>query len=206
MNFDDIQSVWNNDDDNRHIVVPGNLTKIKAVGQPVDKIRKTMQQEGIVQLLSIILMAFAPKYFGMDRTTQSAYYCLYGVMVAISGYYFSKFFLFYKRLNSNMLTTKDHLYEVYYDIKLNIEMYRSCTYSILMLALGFVTVYGLVDAKLARFFADRHIEDITIITVVLTFVTLTLLVALATEWWIKLYYGKYLREIKAILDQLREEV
>ncbi|MBC9912618.1 hypothetical protein [Chitinophaga varians] len=205
MNFDDIQSLWNADDGGKDMVVPDKVEKIKAAHHPVDKIRRTMKQEGWVQLLSIIILAFPPMYF-KAQVLVVAYYCLYGVMLALSGYYFYRFYRFYRRLGSTVLSAKEHLYEVYYDIQLHIEMYRSFTYGLLMLALGFVTMYILIVPGSIRAAIGNDFSSATVIKTVVIFAGFIAGIVVSTEIWVGRCYGKYLKEIKKIKDELKEEI
>jgi hypothetical protein len=56
------------------------------------------------------------------------YYLIYAIMVAISIYYLGKLLFFYNRLNKSTLNTKDSLYETYFDIRLNMELYKTFTF------------------------------------------------------------------------------
>ncbi|NLR65685.1 hypothetical protein HGH92_15330 [Chitinophaga varians] len=205
MNFDDIQSLWNADDGGKDMVVPDNVEKIKSAHHPVVKIRKAMKREGWVQLASIIILAFAPMYFKSDILTV-AYYCLYGVMLALSGYYFYRFYLFYRRLGTAVLSAKEHLYEVYYDIQLHIEMYRSFSYGLMMLALGFVTMYVLTVPGSLHAAIGNDFRGTTVIKTVFIFVVFIGGIVVSTEMWIKRCYGMYLKEIKKIKDELKENI
>ena len=43
----------------------------------------------------------------------------------VSAYYLIIVVCFYKRLNKTTLNTKDNLYETYFDIRLNMELYKT---------------------------------------------------------------------------------
>ncbi|MBC9934732.1 hypothetical protein [Chitinophaga qingshengii] len=198
MHFDDIQSLWNKDDGGDDMVVPVNLEKIKSANQPVERIRQYVKREGWGQLLAIVLLGYAP-HFCKTELQVVAYYSLYSVMVAICGYYLYRFFRFYRRLGTTALSTREHLDEVYYDIQLHVEMYRSWTYAILMLALGFATIRLLTSPGVV-------IDSTMVIKMILLFAVFMLLIVVCTELWIRYTYGRYLKEIKKIRGELREEL
>lgn len=170
--------------------------------QPVNKIRKQMKQEGILQVLGLILLSVLPRYLAMSSTMMLGYYCLYAVTMSISGYYLSKFYLFYQRLTSADLSTREHLYSTYYEIKIHLEMYRAFTYIIVALALGFVTMYGMIDAPYILKEIGGNVDSKVIMVLVAAFVGLVALIGAATEWGLSMYYGKYLKEIRAMITDL----
>ena len=49
MNFDDIKSAWNNDNEGSNIVVPSSVDQLKTLQLPVEKLRKAMQMEFFVK-------------------------------------------------------------------------------------------------------------------------------------------------------------
>lgn len=205
MNFDDIQSLWNADDGGKDMVVPDNLEKIKAAHHPVDKIRKTIRHEAQGQLIALIVMGLGGKHMKTEIMLV-AYYCLYGVMLAMSAYYSYRFYRFYRRLGSAVLSAKEHVDEVYYDIQLHIEMYRSFTYALMTLVLGFVTMYILTKPGVMHAAAGGSVSGWMIVKIIAVFVLFVVLIVIATEVWIGIYYSKYLKQIKKIKDELKEDI
>jgi len=205
MNFDDMKSAWKSDP-GKNVVIPETLDKIKSIGMPVEKIRKLLLGEFFVQVPVIILFYFSPSVFPIAPRYELPFYFLYVVFILICIYYFLKFYLFYKRLNKLTLNSKDNLYTVYYDIQLNIEMYKSFTYTIS----PFVLVYAYMHlsnrltfdiALIYRSTGNNYVfiflaAAITVFSVILTFVL--------TEYYVKKSYGKYAAQIKTVLDELRE--
>ncbi|NSL90185.1 hypothetical protein ECE50_025345 [Chitinophaga sp. Mgbs1] len=199
MNFDDIKSAWNSEEDNSNIIVPVKIDSKKAA-LPVDKIRSNMRLEAIVQVAALMLMYFVPAYYHFGVVMTTAYYCVYGIAVAITAYYFIRFYFFYRRISNTELNSKDHIYAVYYDIKLNIEMYRSFTYALLMLALGLIiTAVFFIPSADAAALSNKPITYLIMVMIVFT-----ALIAIATEIALHRNYGRYLKAIKAILDEFRE--
>lgn len=177
------------------------LTTSAAV-QPVNKIRKHMKEEGVLQIVGLILLAALPRYFVLSPLVTVGYYSLYAVMVAISGYYFFKFYRFYQHLSTANLSTKEHLYGTYYEIRVHLEMYRSFTYIILVLTLGFTTLYGLMDAPhILKSIQDKlHVSGTMVLAV--GFITVVTLLAVATEYTLESYFGRHLKEIRKQISDL----
>jgi hypothetical protein len=200
MNFDDIQSLWNADDGRKGKAVPDKVEKIRAAHHPVDRIRRAMRREGWLQLWVLVLAGL----YGHVMSTpvrSVAYYCLYGVTLACCGYYAWRFYRFYRRLGTAVLSTREHLYEVYYDIRLHIEIYRSLTYAQMMLVFGFVMLYMAPELT-----AGAAANGWSVFRIAAVFIVLMAWVVIATEMRLKWYYGKYLNEIKMIKDELKEDI
>ncbi len=66
-----------------------------------------------------------PYLNGFPEQAITPFYLLFSLFVAVSAYYLIKLFVFYKRLNKTALNTKDNLYETYFDIRLNMELYKT---------------------------------------------------------------------------------
>ncbi|WP_306349653.1 hypothetical protein [Flavobacterium sp. '19STA2R22 D10 B1'] len=206
MNFDDIQSAWNSDSENKNIKVPTNLEQLKTANMPLDRIRKNMRLEIITQLLAIVFIGILPFKMEFNPKFITPFYMLYGVMILISIYYFTRFYFFYKRIDGSTLNSKENLFAVYYDIKLNIEMYKSFAYSLLPFAFCFLIMIMMSLNGREKFgvLGSEMTENGMIIFVVLILALLGMIVA-ATEIWVRYYYGKYAKQIKNLLDQLKDE-
>jgi len=202
MNFDELQSAWHSDKGN-DIVVPDSITKLRSVATPVQRIRKNMRMEFVVMLCLIIGIPF----FRVAFKTQLApipFYAMYIALIILTFFYYIKFYLFYKRLDAAALTSKDSLYEVYYDIKLNIEMYRSFNYSVIPLLLLYqVMVFMSLPPVKAAEFANRQAYFIIIFSI--TFLLVVILAVALVEIWIRFFYGNYLTQVRKVLDELKEE-
>jgi hypothetical protein len=204
MDFKDIQSAWDNDN-NENVVLPTNLEKIQTANTPLDKIKKNLKKELIYQSLAVVLSGFAPIIYHFPEKWFVAFYLLYSMFFAVCVYYLVKLYLFYKRLNNITLRTKDSLYETYFDVRLNMELYKTFTFAlspfIVLFFVGF-TVY-LVSTK-----PGMQISDLSNTFLVATFVVISLtilFVGLMAEWWVYFFYGKYAKQIKKVIDELKEE-
>ncbi len=207
MNFDDIQSAWNNDNAGDKVNLPVNLEKLKSAKMPVDKIRHTMKCEFYVQMLAVVLVGFFPLWINVPKALMFPYYLLYFVFFLISTYFFTKFAISYKHLSNNTMSSKDNLYAIYYDIKMNIELYKAFTYCLIPfgIILGGILIIGSyklpIDTVLLR---SSEITKMQATLIVLLIVAVILMTAWFTEEWIKRSYGKHAEEVKHILDEFKE--
>ena len=201
MDFNDIQSAWNNEN-TKNVVVPTQLEKVQQANTPLDKIRKNLKNEFIYQIVSIVLIGFAPYLNGFPEQAITPFYLLFSLFVAVSAYYLIKLFVFYKRLNKTALNTKDNLYETYFDIRLNMELYKTFGFALtpfMILFLVGVLYFKLPNA--ATLFTDSTNSIALFVSVLFSM----LFMGVASEWWVHFFYGKYAKEIRTVLDELKEE-
>ena len=204
MDFNDIQNAWNNENTD-NVVVPDNLEKIQSAKTPLDKIRKNLRNELLYQIISIIFIGFVPIIFQFPENTITPFYLLFSIFVAVSIYYLTKLYLFYKRLNNITLKTKDSLYETYFDVRLNMELYKTFGFALT----PFIILFLLGHA----YFKFPQTQNIAIDTLnngqligIFSAVTISILsMGVVLEWWVHHFYGKYAKEIRNVIDQLKEE-
>ena len=201
MDFNDIQSAWNNEN-TKNVVVPTQLEKVQQANTPLNKIRKNLKNEFIYQIVSIVVVGFAPYLNGFPEQAITPFYLLFSLFVAVSAYYLIKLFVFYKRLNKTALNTKDNLYETYFDIRLNMELYKTFGFALtpfMILFLVGVLYFKLPNA--ATLFTDSTNSIVLFVSVLFSM----LFMGVALEWWVHFFYGKYAKEIRTVLDELKEE-
>ena len=201
MDFNDIQSAWNNEN-TKNVVVPTQLEKVQQANTPLDKIRKNLKNEFIYQIVSIVVVGFAPYLNGFPEQAITPFYLLFSLFVAVSAYYLIKLFIFYKQLNKTALNTKDNLYETYFDIRLNMELYKTFGFALMPFMILFLV--GVLYFKLpnaATLFTDSTNSIVLFVSVLFSM----LFMGIASEWWVHFFYGKYAKEIRTVLDELKEE-
>ena len=204
MDFNDIQNAWNNEKTDK-VVLPDNLEKIQSANTPLDKIKRNIINEFIYQIISIVLIAFIPLIYNFPPKGMILFYLLYSLFTAVCFYYFVKFYLFYKRLNTIALKTKDSLYETYFDIRLNMELYKTFGFALTpFLMLYLIGFFYFEFTKTPGFFAEEFTNYqlfgmLSIVVFCMLFMGITL------EWWVHKFYGKYAKEIRKVIDQLKEE-
>lgn len=201
MDFNDIQSAWNNDKSD-NVTLPSNIEKLQSANLPLDKIRKNLKKEFILQIISIVLIGFAPLKYKFPENAIAPFYLLFSIFVAVSIYYLVKLYLFYRRLNKTTLNTKDSLYETYFDIRLNMELYKTFGFALTPFLILFLigTMYFQLPKGSDLFTSNSHL--IVLFGVVIFVI---LFMGLSLEWWVHHFYGKYAKELRKVLDQLKEE-
>ena len=203
MDFNDIQSAWNNEK-TENVVVPSNLEKLQSVNTPLDKIKKNLKNEFVYQIISIVLLGFVPFIYNLPEKVYAPFYLLFTIFVAVCVYYLVKLYVFYKRLNKTTLNTKDSLYETYFDIRLNMELYKTFGFAltpfVVLFVLGILFLEVSKKQDLSTGLSNLHL----VFLFVAVGVTI-LIMGLVLEWWVQHFYGKYAKEIRKVIDELKEE-
>ena len=206
MNFDDIKSAWNKDSGS-NVTVPNKIEQLKRAELPLDKIKRNMRNEFWMQVFSIILIAFVPQIFKFKPALTLPFHGMYILLLLTSVYFFARFYGFYRRIGNVALNTKDALYEVHYDIKLNMELYKMFCYMLFPFVFLFVGLYAMNQKY--EYFITLWQSGISTAAFYLYFglgtIIIYALLHLAAVSWLNSYYAKYAKEIEALLKQLRED-
>lgn len=202
MNFDELKKQWNNEDNESSVQISESMLRIKEAHTPVDQIRKKMKHEFYVQILSLVAMTFTPKLFNFSPDLKLIFFIFYAIACGFTAYYFFKFYTSYKHSYDLSLDSRKNLLWFYYEMKMNLELYKALTYIIGFIALAFGCIYLLVIKNMAL---TKLISEFPVFYMVLNCFASILLLGFITELWSKYYYGKYLDQIKKILDSLDME-
>jgi hypothetical protein len=207
MNFDELKSDWNNEPV-KEVKIPENMERFGKSTLPIEQVKKMMKKELLIQLGGLIIFGFLPLVFKFPDyhfTTISGntlFYLLYGFMFFISILYIYKFYKFYIYMDNYNVNTKDGLYEVYYELKLNLEAYKTWSYSITPILI--VLILQICQAtKMAINPNGNPFENIYVIGLIV--IVSTLYMYWATEWWIAKFYKAHLSRLKSILYDLNED-
>lgn len=204
MDFNDIQNAWNNDT-NENIKLPENLEKIQLANTPLDKIRKNLKNEFFYQIISIILIGFTPFLYDFQQKMIMPFYLLFSIFIAVCIYYLVKLYLFYKRLNKVTLNTKDSLYETYFDIRLNMELYKTFGFALTPFIVLFLIGVTYYEMSKTHEIILSNLQNSHLIGLFVSVALGILFMGIALEWWVHYFYGKYAKEIRKVIDELKEE-
>jgi hypothetical protein len=204
MDFNDIQNAWNNEKTD-NVVVPDNLEKIQSANTPLDKIKKNLKNEFIYQIISIVLIGLVPLMYNFPPKIVALFYLLFSLFTAVCVYYLIKLYLFYKRLNTITLKTKDSLYETYFDIRLNMELYKTFGFALTPFMILFLIGFLYFEFSKIPGFISNEFTNYQLAGVFSIVVFSMLFMGLALEWWVHKFYGKYAKEIRKVIDELKEE-
>ena len=202
MNFENLKSEWDEEraDD---VQIPDAIEKLQRAKHPLAQLKATMKKELQMQVVSLALFIFFPFILQIDTSLYLIYFLGFMLITIISVYYLVAFSKFYKTVDTFDLATKDQLLEIYFDLRLNMERYRSWAFLLtpfLMFTIGLFSYSHLLRAGKWETFTGLPVAFLFI----LGFASMVFMIA-ATNWWLKHYYGRYVDQLKAVLNSLKED-
>lgn len=198
MNFDDLKNEWEADGA-IETNISADMLKIKQAHTPIDIIRKKMKHEFFYQLAAIIMMAMFPYIFGFSAEMKMVYMIFYAIICGFTAYYFLKFYRFYKSSYDMSLDSRKNILWFFYEMKLNIELYKALTYIIVFIGVAFYAIYFLTESISMTV---KIISKLSPVYILLNCFFSILIIGAITELWAWYYYGKYLKQVKKVVDEL----
>jgi hypothetical protein len=201
MNFDDIKNEWNAENPEGSSIST-DMLKIKQAHTPIDRIRGKMKHEFFYQIFFLAIMAFFPYFFGFSSAMGQVFLMFYAITCGFTAYYFFKFYLFYKNSYDMSLDTRKNILWFYYEMKLNIELYKALTYIVAFIGVAFLAVYLFIER--ASVFT-KILGKLSSTYILLNCFITILIIGAITELWAWYYYGKHLKQVKKVVDELDYE-
>ncbi|WP_316797587.1 hypothetical protein [Pedobacter agri] len=198
MNFDELKNEWNADGA-EETNISEDMLKIKQARTPIDIIRRKMKHELNYQLLALVLMAAFPYLFGLSPQMKLVYLAFYAITCGFTAHYFFKFYRFYKNSYDMTMDSRKSILWFFYEMKLNIELYKALTYIIAFIWVGFIAVYLLIEKTGA---INKVLAKLSPTYILLNCFVTIIIIGIITELWAWYYYGKYLKRVKKIVDEL----
>jgi hypothetical protein len=202
MNFDNLKKSWD-EEKSENLEIPSAINQLRKSTHPLEIIRQNMKKEFYTQIAAILFLALAPQLTGIKPSLYLIYYTSYAVLVIISAYYLYGFFKFYNQMDLHSLNTKDSLWKIYYEVRLNMERYQSFGFLLLPFLMVWMGVYGysiFIEKGMALNDISTKLQIIIIVLVLIT----TAITISAIVLWTRKIYGKYADELKEILTEMNE--
>ena len=203
MNFEKLKSEWKRDEINDQDI-PKSVRTLKKSMHPLEQLKRNMKQEFYFQILGIIVLVFFPYIFKLQESLQSVYFMAYSMLVVVSTYYLYSFYKFYKTVHQYELDTKNSLINLYYDLRLYMEKYKSFCFLIIPYGLICLTLL-VINNDLKKGKSIDFIADEKIFGLALCLMIFTAIIMLFITIWVNFFYGKYIKQLKGVLDDLAEE-
>ena len=191
MDLENLKQVWN--EEKIESVPEISLEKQKEIHTPLEMIRKNMRTEFWTSIVFFLLWAVSSPFSGMD--TKHTYLLVILILTAfvIIGYYYLKFYTFYKKLNTQNLNTYHNILDLRYELVLNSELYKSFYIASIPFILGFYYA-SYVDNK------DFNLSFFSIISL-----SFCVLIYFIGKYWLYENYGKYIQQISKIIAEITGE-
>ena len=191
MDLENLKQVW--DKEKIESVPEISLEKQKEIHTPLEMIRKNMRTEFWTSIVFFLLWAVSSPFSGMDIKHTYLLVILILTAFVIIGYYYLKFYTFYKKLNTQNLNTYHNILDLRYELVLNSELYKSFYIASIPFILGFYYA-SYVDNK------DFNLSFFSIISL-----SFCVLIYFIGKYWLYENYGKYIQQISKIIAEITGE-
>ena len=191
MDLENLKQMW--DKEKIESVPEISLEKQKEIHTPLEIIRKNMRAEFWISVVSFSLWAMMLPFMG--KNTEQTYLLVILVFIAltITGYYYLKFYVFYKKLNTKNLNTYHNILDLRYELVLNSELYKSFNIVFVPIMLGLYSTLYL------------HNKESNIIFFIILFLTFCVILYFIGKYWMYESYGKHIMKISKIVAEIKDE-
>ena len=220
MNFEELKSDWEKDSSGA-VNVPDTVKILKEANQPIEAIKRSMRKEAKAQIIAMIFLGLYPQQFNLffgklmaspdhppvtfNPESYPFFYILYFTAFIVLGFYGNKYYQLFKNLHDYSASTKDSFYELYYELKLNIETYKTLNVAVTpFIIIMFIHLWiGLFTPQNVDVMTTLNQKWLTFSIIV---IGSSVYMYWATNWWIDKFYTKHLTHLKSLLDELKENV
>ena len=188
MDLENLKQVW--DKEKIESIPEISLEKQKEIHTPLEMIRMNMRAEFWMNIIFFPFWAALLPLTG--KNTERIYLIAILMFIAfiIIGYYYLKFYTFYKKLNTKSLNTYHNILDLRYELVLNSELYKSFYIVFIPIGLCLYTILYLHDKETnLTIFAIKSL----IFGVVFYF---------GGKYWLYEKYGKYIQKISKIVAEI----
>jgi hypothetical protein len=213
MNIDELKGAWK-DDEPKGMALPDSAAMLGKTTSVVKRIRKNMKSEFIAILVSYAILIF---YIVMksiyDGTVTSFFFNTISILcftiLVLNCFYYSRFYVFYKSISQYDLSMRESIRKIAYELELNTEIYT--TYNFCVTPLAVLVTLTLLAGKGAFDYVWHVLASSDFISsgsLLLVFAVILISFAITyacLKHHVRTQYGKYLAELKQVVDDLGDE-
>jgi uncharacterized membrane protein (DUF485 family) len=208
MNIDELKAAWNNDEPGG-MHLPVSTAMLGKTKSAVGKIRRNMKTEFIAVLVSYTMFV-ALMFYGVQSVIFFNVASIFMfIIIVLNGFYFFRFFLFYKSISRYDLNMKNSIRKVTYELELNAEIYKTYNFCVTPLAvlISFILLCGNNGLGIMRYLLASNVLTshwnllIAFAVILISFI----ITYICVNHHVRLQYGKHINELKQIMDDLGDE-
>ncbi|MFT5824125.1 MAG: hypothetical protein ACI8ZM_005391 [Crocinitomix sp.] len=206
MNFEEIKKEMNEEVNQEEAKTP-TIDLNRGKNNPVEMIRSNMRKEIVTQLIAIVIFMIYPLVSDMPPLNESVYYIFMFITSLMTIGYVIKLGLFLNKTRNFATNTKDAIRTFIFEAKLTLEVYKSFIIAgSLLLPIPVFALFtdnnwtgNVVDFE--RWFLLK-ITTTELVFLIIGYLILAVLIYFITVGWAKLMYGKYLRSLEGLIEDL----
>ncbi|AZA76966.1 hypothetical protein EG347_05310 [Chryseobacterium sp. G0186] len=195
MNIDELKNTWNEDIADKTPEI--SIEQKNKINLPLEKVRKNMRAE-FWWIIAIFVFVFLVCSVCQPFKLQLYITVLVASMLIVTIFFFSKFFKLYNDISNTELNTYESLKDLVNQLNLNKQYYLSyyisfapflvCEILIVLEFIPWPTPPG--ETKIALILISSVIGGL-------------FLLFLVGRFWFHRYYGRYIKHIEGLLEELR---
>ena len=212
MNFDELKKQWDNQSGDEVQINP-DLEKLKSANNILEELRKQIKNEFYLVAVSILFLFFIPivPMYKISGITTVFYYFLVFYMLLGTVINYVRFFHFIKVTKEyEVNSSRDMLMKVYYELKYALDTYIVTTIVATPSGIGlYFILFSFGNSEnyfnqLVNFSETYQSNPMFFVWILLLIICSILLIGAILYFMYVKYYGKRLKQIKQILDDLEE--
>ncbi len=211
MNIDDLKDTWGKNEPTG-MQLPDNTAILGKTTSVVSRIRRKMKIEFIATLISYVVIftyvAFMRGKF--NPLTGTVFFLntvciLLFVMLILNGYFFTRFYIFYRSISRYDLSITNSIRKIAYELELNTEIYK--TYSFCVTPVAVMVTAVLFGGKNAFSYLGTLLSSHTLFSGQMLWVFSVIIISFIIIYYfinlhVRQQYGKYIDELKRVMDDL----
>lgn len=208
MNLDNIKSKMDSDNMDDY-TIPQSIIELKTTQLPLQKVRRNLRNEILIQILVFICLFTIPNFWEMNEIAKGLYFVLLFITTLITTTYLLKMSTFLKRNADISPNSKQVLINIIHELNLTLEVYKTAIVSgsLLLPILVFVVFTGKAkfEETLLYDLITFNISFNHLILYIVGYLLISILIVYTTNWWTNYLYGKYIKSIEKTLDEINAE-
>lgn len=206
MNFEEIKKEMNEEVNQAEAKTP-TIDLKRGKNNPVEMIRSNMRKEIVTQLVCIVIFMIYPLVTDMVPLNEAVYYIFMFITSLMTIGYILKLGLFLNKMRNFATNTKDAIRTFVFEAKLTLEVYKAFIIAgSLLLPIPVFALFSdnnrsgeIVDFE--RWFL-LEISTMELVFLIIGYLILAVLIYFITVGWARIMYGKYLRTLERIIEDL----
>ncbi|MFI5160749.1 MAG: hypothetical protein ACHQHN_05700 [Sphingobacteriales bacterium] len=209
MNIDELKDAWGQDEP-KGMSLPLSTEMLGKTNSVIKTIRKKMRAEFIALVVCYaVMIGFLFSSYQSSIFTDMIKILLFAILL-LNGFYYSRFYIFYKAIGRYDLNMKSSLRKIVYELELNTEIYKTYSFSAMplsVLAAGAFIVGKFNFIHMPNLFTHGNSVPGNMmlwicLTILVSYVITYFLISLAVH----VTYGKYIDELKQVMNDLGEDI
>lgn len=192
------------------VKVPNRLAELQSTRLPMDKIKRTMQTELIMQLACMVFFLLVPMMIQLPNVAQLLVGCSLLVVIGSTVIYLWQMQRFLKNNSQGTENSVQLLTRYVHQLRATLAVYKTAiiTGSLVLPFTLALLYFGMISPTTEAFWRhfDFALYSLEFLYLTLGYLFIAIAIVGITEWWTRRLYGGYLADLENTLQLLKEEL